>query len=808
MATSGSFNSNTVGSFYVTVSWNRTGYNATKNEHYINYSVVAHNTAGKYRTVYIKELTINGNKVYNAPSGNQYYNNNTITGGTITIPSSNSAGDGSISISFRAGVGTSQSYNLSGSGTWNLDRIPRYATVTQSLASKTETSITMNWKTDSEIDILWFSTDGGTTWAWINATGTTGTYTIERTTGDISEHIKENTTYSILTRVRRKDSGLNSQTSALSVTTYNYPYCTSTPNFTIGDTLTLPLYNPLNRNVQVYILSYDEHKSSATTSKTSISGFNDTTWQNWFYARIPNARSGTYKAVVYYTDEAGLTHLRPSSTSGTYSVNVANCQPTIGSVIYLDSNGSSVAITGADSIIVQYMSNLYFNFNGLVAKNYASITGIQVNINGTTKYGTITGSGLTASIDFGEINVSGDVNAIIQLTDSRQITTVMNKTVNVTEYTIPNAIINLSRKSNFYEESYIKVNAVYSQIGYNTINIRYCMKKSSEDDSQYTSWVNLSDNVQATFNADNNTDWNIWVQLYDTFLTTIGSPEGGNAVNYHLILPRGIPIIFFDRFNNSTSFNCFPDRENAVLSTGLPLDDVVLIGSQVIIDSFTQSSAGTGVIAKCFNYDIIQGIFDGVYIPPSYERAYRIIVNIASTGDNNYGYITLNNIQTRPVRTMTNNYWKSKKLSSSRIFKESEITMQNVSILGQTTFKGLQLSAVADSGKCEYYNITIQGYLVKQSTDLSEVTPDVPTTLENTAILTVHRIVCDYMVANYGYADAQAVDNAFAFTYIGTSYQGSTTTPIFEVELRQSGTLKYTLTLNVVSEIVTGIVVN
>lgn len=807
MATSGSFNSNTVGAFYVTVSWNRTGYNATKNEHYINYSVVAHNTAGKYRTVYIKELTINGNKVYNAPSGTQYYNNNTITGGTITIPSSNSAGDGSISISFRAGVGTSQSYNLSGSGTWNLDRIPRYATVTQSLASKTETLITMNWKADSEIDILWYSTDGGTSWSGNFVTGTTGTYTIDYTTGDSPVNLKENTTYNIVTRVRRKDSGLNSQTSALSVTTYSYPYCTGTPNFTIGDKLTLQIYNPLKHYVGVCLVS-NGNSDEFTTNGTSISGFNNSSVKNFLYSKIPNSRTGTYKVKVSWEDTYHTIHTKTTSSSGTYSVNVADCQPTIGSVIYLDSNGSSVAITGADSIIVQYMSNLYFNFNNLVAKNSASITGIQVNINGTTKYGTITGSGLTASIDFGEINVSGEVNAIVQLTDSRQITTVINKTVNVTEYTIPNAIINLSRKSNFYEESYIKVNAVYSQIGSNAINIRYCMKKSSEDDTHYTNWVNLSDNVQATFNADNNTDWNIWVQLYDTFLTTIGSPEGGNAVNYHLILPRGIPIIFFDRFNNSTSFNCFPDRENAVLSTGLPLDDVVLIGSQVIVDTFTQSSAGTGVIAKCFNYDLIQGIFDGVYIPPSYERAYRIIVNIASTGDNNYGFITLNNIQTRPVRTMTNNYWKSTKLSSSRIFKEDEITMQNVNILGQTSYQGLELSAVADSGKCEYYNITIQGYLVKQSTDLSEVTPNVPTTLENTLISTVHRIVCDYMIANYGYANAQAVDNAFAFTYIGTSYQGSTTTPIFEVELRQSGTLKYTLTLNVVSEIVTGIVVN
>ena len=64
------------------------------------------------------------------------------------------------------------------------------------------------------------------------------------------------------------------------------------------------------------------------------------------------------------------------------------------------------------------------------------------------------------------------------------------------------------------------------------------------------------------------------------------------------------------------------------------------------------------------------------------------------------------------------------------------------------------------------------------------------------------------MVANYGYANAQAVDNAFTFTYYGTNYQGVETTPIYTVELKQSNVVKYTFTCNVVSEAVIDVVVS
>lgn len=144
MATSGSFDTNKINNFYFTFEWSRTGYSSINNEHYISYRVYAHNTAGNYRTVYLKDLYVNGKQVYyqagTSANGKRFYNGDEVTSGTATIASSNSSGDGSFSASFSAGVGQYPSSNCSGSGSWTLDRIPRFASITNNPASANDES--------------------------------------------------------------------------------------------------------------------------------------------------------------------------------------------------------------------------------------------------------------------------------------------------------------------------------------------------------------------------------------------------------------------------------------------------------------------------------------------------------------------------------------------------------------------------------------------------------------------------------------------------------------------------------------------
>lgn len=457
--------------------------------------------------------------------------------------------DGTKSISIAASIDLDITWGgvsigtISGSGTMTLTKIPRYATVTQSLAARTETTISMNWTSDSTIDYIWYSTNNGSSWVGINITdGKTGSYTISGRSA--------NTTYQIKTRVRRKDSQLTTDSSALSVTTYAYPYCNSTPNFTIGNKFIIGLYNPLKRSVTVNILGADNSQcTNDTTTGTSVTGFAGTTVVNNFYASIPNAKSGTYKVKVTYGSNISTVN------GGTYSINQNICLPSISSVTYQDTNSTTTAITDNNQQIISNQSKVKFTATGLSAINSASISTCKLSLNGNTYNMTI--SGTTATVSNLTIDSGSNLTGTVTLTDSRGLTATKNVTVTMLDWVLPTAIISLQRQNNFYSETDINVNADYSSIdSKNTITIKVRYKKTTN--STWSTYQTLQDGVTSTLNLDNLYEWNVQVVVTDLFGST----------TYNLTVGIGLPIIYFDRLLHSVGFNCFPVNEQSAEFSG------------------------------------------------------------------------------------------------------------------------------------------------------------------------------------------------------------------------------------------------
>ena len=213
---SGSFNLTRTGSTssYITFkcSWSST-VNAAANTSTVKVTVTASKSSSS-------TASTSGTQNTTATVGSSSQSNSgsftLAPGKTITLLSKSYTvahnNDGSKSVQISVNVGGNVMY-ANGSATVTLDKIPRYATVTQSLNAKTETTLAMNWSSDSTVDYIWYSTNNGSSWTGINvADGKSGTYTISG--------LAANTNYNVKTRVRSKASQLTTDSSALSVSTY------------------------------------------------------------------------------------------------------------------------------------------------------------------------------------------------------------------------------------------------------------------------------------------------------------------------------------------------------------------------------------------------------------------------------------------------------------------------------------------------------------------------------------------------------------------------------------------------------------
>lgn len=626
MASNGQFLTNTANGVRFTFAWSLKSQDVGTNKSIINWSLSVSTSSSSPVTANNLLLTINGTTAYTKATTN-LYSGMTVASGTASIVH-NTDGTKSFDVLFRAGV-ISSGINCSGNGTFTLNTINRSVAVGQSLADKIETAITIAWSANAECDYLWYSLDEGVNWTGIDiADGKSGEYTIAGLTA--------NTTYQIKTRVRRKDSQLLGDSTSLSVKTYPYPYANSMPNFVIGNKVTIGLYNPLGRMVTVNMIGADNSQiSSDTTELVSVSGYNSTVVVNRLYASIPNSVTGTYKIKVTYG-----THVE-TRTGGTYGINTRTCKPTIGTVSYIDTNQTTIAITGDSSKIIQNKSIVRYSASGLVGNYGATLASCSVTVNGNTYSLTLSGSSATGGL--ATIDSGTNVNAVFTLKDSRGVTATKQVVVQMIAWSKPTAIITLHRHDNFYSETDITVDTDFSQIGTNQITINYKAKKKGT--SSWTVTGTLSDNVTKTFTADNNYEWNVQVIITDTL---------GGSTTYNLVLSRGTPIIFFDRLRSSVGINCFPKEDNSLEVNGHNVSRSVMTRSlsaeisSLTTDSYTaielntSKSAGTKLtatndggiqIGENVSKVLVSGCITFSAVGSSGTRHARIVKNTVTAGN-------------------------------------------------------------------------------------------------------------------------------------------------------------------------------
>ena len=375
--------------------------------------------------------------------------------------------------------GNSKMGNASGSGTFKLTDIPRYATVNQSLNTKTTTSIKMNWSSDSTIDYIWYSKDGGSNWTAVGSVnGTSGSYTI---TG-----LSYNTSYSIKTRVRRKDSQLTTDSGATSITTFDIARISEAPNVNIGSAHTIKWSNPSGESLKLKLCKTDgttviDYGIVTGTSKTV------TPTAATIYALTPNSNSITLRYVLS-TGSVGS-----SSKDSVFTVASGSSNPTFSAFTYADVNSTTTALTGNNQIIVKGYSNVVGTIttaNKAVAKNSATMKKYQMTIGSKSKESTYSSSATVNVPSSGSLTGADGATIEMYALDSRGNSTKVTKTATLKDYSaIKIASLTATRTGGVGTETTLKFSAKYwnQSFGSVTNDITTCYYKYKQTTaSSYT----------------------------------------------------------------------------------------------------------------------------------------------------------------------------------------------------------------------------------------------------------------------------------------------------------------------------------
>lgn len=335
----------------------------------------------------------------------------------------------------------------------------------------------------------------------------------------------------------------------------------NSPDFNIGDTIVVHMNRKSTVFTHTVVLKLGSYSYTIGTGVTDNITLDTDRIASNLYAQMPNSNSMTGEIAV--TTYSGSTVIGTSSCA--IIAHVVNSNPTF-DVGYSDTNSATVAITENDQYIIRNNSTLKISVSNAKALNSATLKSITAVVNGNAYTGTLNGS--TGTINVGVVNVSHDTEVTVKLTDSRGNEGIRKITVLVYDWTLPSAIIKLNRKSNYYSESILNVNANYASIGgKNTVAIRYRTKKVS--DSSYGSYATIQNNVDVNFTADNKYEWNVQVEVSDLIGKT----------TYNLILPKGIPITYTDIKKYSFGVNCFPKHDNSLEVNGVCVSGQVLYNS-------------------------------------------------------------------------------------------------------------------------------------------------------------------------------------------------------------------------------------
>lgn len=282
--------------------------------------------------------------------------------------------------------------------------------------------------------------------------------------------------------------------------------------------------------------------------------------RNLLRAKTPNSNRLTVRFTVgsYMPGSSSVSNW----SYGDRTMNIVNANPTFkaNQLSYKDTNVNVINVTNNDQLIVRNKSDLQVSFTNASANKYASISKYQIIFNGSSQDKNSAGA-----YNLGQIDSSSKLKLAVKVVDSRGNSTTISKNVQILDWILP--VINLTAKrvNNYEDDTKLTAKVDISSVNHlNSIEIlQYRTKKVS--DSAWSSWIDFQNDTETNIILDKLFAWNLEVQAKDKFGISLQS----------LIVPKGIPIMFFDSQKLSVGINCFPQKNESFEISGKTIFDMV-----------------------------------------------------------------------------------------------------------------------------------------------------------------------------------------------------------------------------------------
>lgn len=577
---------------YIIFSWSRTGYSSSLNCSYINWSMVLYSGgAGYISSSASKSWRVNVNGSSYSGTNSVGIGNNTsktLASGNTTIYHNND-GTKSFSVSFsqtfditfNKWVGT-----ISGSGSWELVTIPRYANFTSNpeLTDITQTSAKLSWSADANCHYVNYYLNGQVVNDNHKINSSSGTFTF---TG-----LTPGTNYIFSVRIWRTDSDLYTTSPNISESTLPLASLNITDSISldIGNDLTLSILDS-DQNASTLKLSVENDAGDWITvdsAQTTIpintvsftwnlSTFADTLYKYCTTKNNMNFRisCGTTLNDKYYENVYnGIMHVinaNPLFINFTASNTAAEITSVLGNSLSTVQNMGNfrVQIPVASKAVPQKGAAMLKYVAYLTQKNSSTII--------KSSSADFSESSLL-NIDLGTYPTAGTFQLHVYAVDSRNNTsTVISKECYILPYHAPATTMNIHRVNNFEKEILLELYIQYSRLLTNSV------AKNSVDSIQYRyaevgtdlppAWTSIT-GYSSEIVSENTNDAKITYlknSISNCFISNLPVEKSYNiefkitdkigSVVIPVTIEQGVPIIGeFD--NGHVSIGMIPDFNN------------------------------------------------------------------------------------------------------------------------------------------------------------------------------------------------------------------------------------------------------